>query len=54
MPGKMTVEELVAKILECHSEGTEEGHMSADLLLLEFIDEPKVTEAFNSLGKWYS
>lgn len=30
-----------------------EAHMKADKLLLEFIDDPEVSTAFDALGKYY-
>jgi len=28
-------------------------HMEADKLLLQFIDDPAVTDCFNAIEKWY-
>lgn len=52
----MTIDELVEKLIEIqHSENDEEqDHIDADNLLLEFINNEKVTEAFNNIYKWYS
>lgn len=33
---------------------TEDIHYQADMLLLKFIGNKQVTEAFNSLNRWYS
>ena len=32
---------------------TDEGHIKADKLLLEYINDKEVTELFNKLPKWY-
>jgi hypothetical protein len=29
-------------------------HINADALLLQYIDDPMVTKAFNEIDKWYS
>ena len=49
----MTKEELIAK-LEVITGDKERDHLVADALLLEFINEPEVAEAFDSVGKWYA
>lgn len=33
---------------------TETRHVAADALLLEYIGDDELTEAFNSLKKWYA
>lgn len=33
---------------------TEANHAEADKLLLDFIDDKKITEAFNDIQKWYA
>lgn len=30
------------------------GHVEADRALLAYIDEDKVTDAFNDIDKWYA
>lgn len=32
----------------------EQNHMKADTLLLSYIDDPEITEAFEEMDKWYS
>lgn len=32
----------------------ENGHKIADILLLEYINDPKITKTFKKIGKWYS
>lgn len=52
---KMTTKDLVEK-LDALSEGNdpEWDHEQADQLLLDFIDDPEVTNAFYSIRKWYA
>lgn len=61
---KMTKEELLealTKIIERqdiqHCDGhyyCDEDHENADRLLLKYIDDERITEAFNEIEKWYS
>jgi predicted glycosyl hydrolase (DUF1957 family) len=51
----MTKKELLDKLKACSENGDIEiGHVDADNALLEFINDPEITEAFNSWGKWYA
>ena len=50
----MTIEELKEKLRDCINGGPEEGHIIADHLLLEYIDDDEVREIFTNLPKWYS
>lgn len=53
----MTVPDLVAKleaIAEDYTGDQESDHLRADKLLLKFIDDPRVTLAFNAIDKWYA
>jgi len=50
----MTKEELIAKLKACNTGDCEMDHCDADDLLLAFIDDPEVTEAFNDIDKWYA
>lgn len=57
----MTKEELIEKLekiyIDCknHSYGADEyDHVMADELLLEYINDIRVTEAFDKIEKWYS
>lgn len=51
----MTVDELVAKLEELQSsDDPEDAHGSADYLLIEFINNERVTEAFGAIKKWYA
>lgn len=45
---------LVQRLEACLNEDPEEGHISADELLLEFIDDERVTKAFDMIKKWYA
>ena len=51
----MTIDELIVKLEELiNCDDPEAAHMEADELLLEYINDKKVTEAFNSIRKWYA
>lgn len=49
----MTKEELL-KILTQTSGDPEHDHSAQDEALLEYIDDPEITAAFNSGTKWYA
>lgn len=52
---KLTKEELLATLERLRHEGDKEyAHQDADNALLQYIDLPEVTEAFNRLEKWYA
>lgn len=53
----MTVDELVERLRAIadrplHDE--EREHAEADDLLLEFVGDDRVSEAFEAIGKWYA
>ena len=53
----MTVRELVLRLNDIEGRGgydKERDHIEADELLLEYINDPLVTEAFEEIGKWYA
>ena len=51
----MTKEELLQKLKECAEDSdTEQRHIDADNALLDYINDPAVTEAFRKLPKWYA
>lgn len=50
----MTKEELIKKLEECKKLDTEGGHIEADDLLLEYIDDDEVRKVFNEISKWYA
>lgn len=47
-------EELLRRLRDEVSADPESGHLEADRALLEFIDDPEVTEAFEAIAKWYA
>ena len=52
----MTRDELILALqhLAEHSGDPEADHSAADALLLAYIGDPAVTEAFESIEKWYA
>lgn len=51
----MTKEELIAKLHEIREKSErEKGHMQADDALIEFINDSEITEAYESISKWYA
>lgn len=51
----MTKTELIARLKACAENGdTESAHCDADDLLIGFINDPKITEAYESVPKWYA
>lgn len=52
----MTKEELIEKLTELAVKpyDIEIAHSDADLLLLEYIDDERVTDAYHKIEKWYS
>ncbi len=50
----MTIEELIEKLKATYDLGQEEGHIRADALLLEFIDDPRVTAAHGDVAVWFA
>lgn len=51
----MTIEELIERLRSWHGPQDEEvAHGAADRLLLEYINDPRVTEAFEAIEKWYA
>jgi hypothetical protein len=56
MKKRMTKATLIEHLLEISKldDDTEQEHMDADGLLLEFINDKKVTEAYNKIYKWYA
>lgn len=54
-PTKPTREEVLAKLREYETRNdTEDAHIDTDLLLIAYIDDPEIEEAFHSIGKWYA
>lgn len=51
----MTLEELIAELRKLDGCGdSEAAHGYADDLLLKYIADDRVTEAFNAIEKWYA
>lgn len=50
----MSRNELMAKLRELVGGECEESHAKADALLLEYIDDQEIAEAFDSIEKWYA
>lgn len=55
----MTRAELIALLAELQRQDQNNGdiesiHADADDALLKYIDDPEVTERYNSLDKWYA
>ncbi len=58
----MTKEELIRRLKDVKTTHDEDGlirdaedwHVDADDLLLEYINDKSVTEAFNDITKWYA
>ena len=51
----MTKEELIIALKELQTYGDpESAHSQADRLLLAYINDTEVTEAFNGIDKWYA
>lgn len=50
----MTKNDLIEKLRGLPSGDEERDHALADDLLLEYIDDLEVSDAFNSIPKWYA
>lgn len=51
----MTKEELIAKLNEEIGNGDQEAaHVRADDLLIEYINDPDIKEAYAAVPKWYA
>ncbi|MFA5385737.1 MAG: hypothetical protein WC364_13970 [Eubacteriales bacterium] len=51
----MTKDELLKKLTECQSNGDPEvAHDEADKALLEYINDKKITEAYEKIERWYA
>jgi hypothetical protein len=50
----MDKKELIEKLEQLNIGDPEFSHCEADDLLLKFIDDDKVTKAFNAIEKWYA
>ena len=50
----MEKEDLIKRLRDCNSGDTENDHLTADDLLLEYIDDKEITDAYNEVDKWYA
>jgi Glu-tRNA(Gln) amidotransferase subunit E-like FAD-binding protein len=52
---KISREELIRILKElANNDDFEIAHSAADSLLLSYIDDEEITEAFDNIGKWYA
>lgn len=52
---EVTKQELIEKLRELKKDADlEMAHVDADDYLLEYINDPQVTEAFHAINKWYA
>ncbi len=51
----MTKEELLTKLTALRTSGDpEDAHCEADDLLVEYINDPDIAEAYGDVPKWYA
>ena len=51
----MTKEELIKELKQQLNNGDQEdAHMAADNLLLQYINDKEIEDAYNMIDKWYS
>ena len=51
----MTKDELIEKLKELSKIGdTEMAHHDADDLLISYINDEEISEAYGNIGKWYA
>jgi hypothetical protein len=51
----MSKEELIKQLIALNNNGdTEANHSNADSLLIDYINDPKVKEAYGNIHKWYA
>jgi hypothetical protein len=52
---KLTKKQLIARLNKLEkSRDTESAHCEADALLVEFIDDRDIADAYNRIHKWYA
>ena len=53
---KLSKRKLIEKLQKIRgsSDDIEEGHIDADSLLLEYIDDENISEAYSAIEKWYA
>lgn len=50
----MNIYELIEELDKLKEDDPETAHINADRLLLKFINDNRVTKAFDKIEKWYS
>lgn len=50
----MTRDEVLKRLRSLHSGDEEVDHLDADGALLEYINDPEISQAFNEIPKWYA
>lgn len=50
----MTKEDCIKKLKNCDSNDYEVEHLKADEILLEYINDEEIEEAYNKIHKWYA
>ena len=50
----MTKAELLRLLAEANTFDTEVGHGEADRALVNFINDPDITAAYDAIDKWYA
>ncbi len=51
----MTKQELIEKLKELHDNfDVEVAHVKADDLIIEFINDEEIKEAYDNVPKWYA
>jgi hypothetical protein len=51
----MTKEELLATLRRCRERGDREAaHVDAEEALLDYINDPDIREAYETINKWYA
>lgn len=56
MNSKLTKTQLLEQLKSIHAQSRDpEGdHVNADQLLLDYINDPEITQAFELIDKWYA
>lgn len=51
----MTKNELLIKLAEREKDDdAREAHIEADQAILDYLNDPEISEAYNKIGKWYA
>lgn len=54
---QITKEELITeleKLVKTENDDYETTHAKADMLLIQYINDEEITEAYDNVGKWYA